>query len=119
MFIGECLCLICYYLWMCIRYTSSCRQQCKIPLRHCLLFLLPALLDVVATACAYTGLNLTYASSFEMLKGDSFLLSNFLNLEDDFINKFSPLAVLFCITKIDLNSVVSWLLQLVKSPHSY
>lgn len=33
------------------------------------IFLPPALLDMLATSTMYVGLNLTYASSFQMLRG--------------------------------------------------
>jgi hypothetical protein len=69
MFLGEFLCFIGYYIWVSIQYFSVPSQQFRIQIRHSILLLIPALLDMTATACAYTGLNLTYASSFEMLKG--------------------------------------------------
>lgn len=34
-----------------------------------LVFLIPAMCDLVATSIMYVGLNLTYASSFQMLRG--------------------------------------------------
>jgi hypothetical protein len=34
-----------------------------------LIFLPPALCDMIGTSLSYTGLNLTYASSFQMLRG--------------------------------------------------
>jgi hypothetical protein len=69
MFLGEFLCFIGYYIWVSIRHISASSQQPPVQLRHCILLLIPAVLDMTATACAYTGLNLTFASSFEMLKG--------------------------------------------------
>jgi hypothetical protein len=76
MFFGEFLCFIGYYVWLwCCSANVS--HYSSLPFRRCLLFLLPAVLDITATVCAYIGLSLTFASSFEMLKGlYEFLMHN-------------------------------------------
>lgn len=70
MFFGEMLCLFAFmFIWS----TYKCRglpwvaggeQKFNI-----LIFLPPALLDMIATSLMYTALNLTYPSSYQMLRG--------------------------------------------------
>lgn len=74
MFFGEMLCLFAFmFIWS----TYKCRglpwvaggeQKFNI-----LIFLPPALLDMIATSLMYTALNLTYPSSYQMLRGSYFL----------------------------------------------
>jgi len=69
MFMGEILCLIVFKVALCF-----CNEEQTPILRgnhnfNPFIFLPPALCDMVATSVMYIGLNLTYASSFQMLRG--------------------------------------------------
>lgn len=44
------------------------------------IFLPPALMDMVATSTMYVGLNLTYASSFQMLRGAVIVFTGLLSV---------------------------------------
>lgn len=44
------------------------------------MFLPPALMDMVATSTMYVGLNLTYASSFQMLRGSVIVFTGLLSV---------------------------------------
>jgi drug/metabolite transporter (DMT)-like permease len=50
-----------------------------------LIFLPPALCDMTATSLMYIGLNLTYASSFQMLRGALIIFTGFLSVA--FLNR--------------------------------
>ncbi|XP_060025851.1 solute carrier family 35 member F6 isoform X3 [Lagenorhynchus albirostris] len=69
MFLGELFCLAAFYLLLCRAAghpdTSMDPQQPFNPL----LFLPPALCDMTATSIMYVALNMTSASSFQMLRG--------------------------------------------------
>ena len=74
MFIGEFLLFIVY--WIIRRFCQSSPEANHVPVSKWFLFLLPALLDVISSTTIFIGLNLTYASSLEMLRGT---VSNYLN----------------------------------------
>ncbi|MPC99985.1 Solute carrier family 35 member F6 [Portunus trituberculatus] len=50
-----------------VEMSPSTTQSTKFPKY---IFLLPALCDTLATSTMYLGLTLTYASSFQMLRGE-------------------------------------------------
>jgi drug/metabolite transporter (DMT)-like permease len=50
-----------------------------------LIFLPPALCDMTATSLMYIGLNMTYASSFQMLRGALIIFTGFLSVA--FLNR--------------------------------
>jgi len=50
-----------------------------------LIFLPPALLDMLGTSTMYVGLNLTYASSFQMLRGAVIIFTGLLSVA--FLNR--------------------------------
>lgn len=61
-------------------YISYCCKLLQLPIENSplvkgnqqfspLLFFVPAMLDMVATSLMYIGLTMTYASSFQMLRG--------------------------------------------------
>lgn len=56
-----------------------------------LIFLPPALCDMTATSIMYVGLNLTYASSFQMLRGMFFVLKVCIKNISPFLEKFKLL----------------------------
>lgn len=69
MFIGEFACILVFKL---ILLSARCRNQPP-PMElgkqnwNPLIFLIPALCDCTATSSMYVGLNLTYASSFQVI----------------------------------------------------
>jgi hypothetical protein len=93
MFFGESLCFFTFHLI----YFFKKRQAVSVPAAatggkfdlnglivgnqnfNPLVFLPPALCDMLGTSLAYIGLNLTYASSFQMLRGKSRL--KFIDIE--------------------------------------
>ena len=84
MFIGEFMCLIAFFI---IYFIQKVRWNKRIegdggvvseldgetaptiPKFNVFIFLPPALCDIIATSLMYIGLNLTSASSFQMLRG--------------------------------------------------
>ena len=79
MFIGEFSCLVAFYL-----IKLFCRQRQEPvagedPPRsfNPLIFLPAALCDMCGTSIMYIGLNLTYASSFQMLRGKLYFFTKF------------------------------------------
>lgn len=91
MFFGEFLCLIAFFIGYLIRKRNwSQRQQQaqndaifdiepedeeppQLPKFNPLIFLPPACCDVLGTSLMYIGLNLTTASSYQMLRGQEFV----------------------------------------------
>jgi len=74
MFVGEFLCLLTFKIWYYSNKYDWCRRGTR-DINHGNLefnkfvFLLPAMCDMTATSLMYIGLNFTYASSFQMLRG--------------------------------------------------
>lgn len=85
MFIGEFSCLIVYFI---VFYIQRCnwrkreilgtegrvieldlRGEPTLPNFNTLLFAAPACCDIIGTSLMYIGLNLTQASSYQMLRG--------------------------------------------------
>ncbi|XP_045162343.2 solute carrier family 35 member F6-like isoform X2 [Mercenaria mercenaria] len=80
MFIGEFTCLIAYFV-----IKMCCRQQQVVDGEqprsfNPLIFLPAALLDMCGTSIMYIGLNLTYASSFQMLRGAVIIFTALLSV---------------------------------------
>ncbi|XP_049808072.1 solute carrier family 35 member F6 [Schistocerca nitens] len=74
MFLGEMLCLLAFEIISCIYYSRTENVEEPTILRgrrdyNPFVLLPPALCDMVATSVMYIGLNLTNASSFQMLRG--------------------------------------------------
>ena len=69
MFIGEFLCFVVYWIWR--RWSDDGRVSVPVPVSKWFLFIVPAVCDLIATSTMYIALNLTYASSFQMLRGNS------------------------------------------------
>jgi len=86
MFLGEMMCMVAFWL---VRYRASRQQQTSAypPLSeenapkkfNPLVFLPPALCDMTATSVQYIGLTLTYASSFQMLRGAVIIFTGILS----------------------------------------
>jgi len=86
MFLGEMMCMLAFWV---VRYRASRQQQTSSypPLAeentprkfNPLVFLPPALCDMTATSVQYIGLTLTYASSFQMLRGAVIIFTGILS----------------------------------------
>jgi len=86
MFIGECLCLVVFTITRLIKRRKQSRSNELVavvdnPIGNLnpFIFLPPALLDMMATSTMYVGLNLTYASSFQMLRGAVIIFTGLLS----------------------------------------
>lgn len=90
MFLGELSCLLVYFIiyffrkryWnqrhtlgesgVIFELEDELSEEPSIPRFNPFIFLPPAICDVLATSIMYIGLNLTTASSFQMLRGFKF-----------------------------------------------
>lgn len=85
MFFGEFLCLLTFkfiYLWCKRRNDGSENQNDFVKGNRNwspFILLIPACCDMIATSIMYVGLNLTYASSFQMLRGSVIVFVGFLS----------------------------------------
>ncbi|CAJ0933445.1 unnamed protein product, partial [Mesorhabditis belari] len=92
MFFGEFLCLVAFFIiYMIKRYRwnrsklsgegiGSLDEKPSLPQFNPLVFLPPALCDIIATSLMYIGLNLTTASSFQMLRGAVIIFTGLLSV---------------------------------------
>ncbi|XP_071537209.1 solute carrier family 35 member F6-like [Panulirus ornatus] len=75
MFVGEMLCMVAFFvpLLMAKRAHRNAPEMAPMPKETKrfppMIFYLPALCDMTATSMMYLGLTMTYASSFQMLRG--------------------------------------------------
>jgi len=85
MFLGEMLCMLAFWVsrWRSSRQPSSSYPdiaEANAPKKfNPLIFLPPALCDMTATCLQYIGLTLTYASSFQMLRGAVIIFTGILS----------------------------------------
>lgn len=86
MFFGEFSCLIAFKILYYV-YRRRNRAENEMPAMisgsrdyNPLIFLPPALCDMIATSTMYIGLNLTYASSFQMLRGALIIFTGLLSV---------------------------------------
>lgn len=86
MFMGEMTCMAAFYILRCLRRRArqgdselamDSDQNTKFPR---LVFYLPAICDMTATSMMYLGLTLTYASSFQMLRGAVIVFTGLLSV---------------------------------------
>lgn len=91
MFIGELSCLLAYKL-LYHYYKKKDYTDDQLPPSisgsrsfNPLIFLPPAICDMLATSLMYIGLNLTYASSFQMLRGALIIFTGLLSVA--FLNR--------------------------------
>ena len=81
MFAGEASCLalfkIVYYYHKLVKKNVSAFGAQKF---SCFVFMVPAFCDVLGTSTMYVGLNLTYASSFQMLRGAVIIFTALLSV---------------------------------------
>ncbi|KFM69984.1 Transmembrane protein, partial [Stegodyphus mimosarum] len=82
MFLGELSCLIVFKISLCAerRKNEGGTQNIGSNKFNPIIFLLPALCDMTATSIMYVGLNLTYASSFQMLRGAVIVFTGLLSV---------------------------------------
>merc|ERR1712062_219332 len=91
MFVGEMMCMVAYKLVKCYRNRRSSQNsgiqvqneeeaQEQRPSYNPFIFLPPALCDMTATSIQYIGLTLTYASSFQMLRGAVIIFTGLLSM---------------------------------------
>ncbi|XP_011503761.1 PREDICTED: solute carrier family 35 member F6 isoform X3 [Ceratosolen solmsi marchali] len=91
MFIGEMICLLvfkiifCYYTRLRNGYEDRSNLTKGSRTFNPLVLIIPAACDVVATSINYIGLNMTYASSFQMLRGAVIVFTGILSV--GFLNK--------------------------------
>ncbi|XP_019637627.1 PREDICTED: solute carrier family 35 member F6-like [Branchiostoma belcheri] len=80
MFIGEFSCLVVFKIW--VWYHRCKKQPVDVGNQNFnpLVFLAPALCDMTGTSLMYIGLNLTYASSFQMLRGAVIIFTGLLSV---------------------------------------
>lgn len=85
MFLGEMSCLFVFHISECLtrrkrqdsRETTSIGSSRKF---NPVIFLVPALCDMTGTSIMYVGLTLTYASSFQMLRGAVIVFTGLLSV---------------------------------------
>lgn len=87
MFIGELTCMVAFYILRCVRRSQSRRQFAELAApaeTHQrfppLIFYVPAFCDMLATSTMYLGLTLTFASSFQMLRGAVIVFTGLLSV---------------------------------------
>uniref|UniRef100_A0A914D4C4 Sugar phosphate transporter domain-containing protein n=1 Tax=Acrobeloides nanus TaxID=290746 RepID=A0A914D4C4_9BILA len=95
MFIGECLCLIAYFIEIWIQKRIDLRQRVmfktteialarpeepKLSKLNPFIFLPPACCDIIASSLSYVSLNLTSASNASMLRGAILLFTGLLSV---------------------------------------
>ncbi|GIY47294.1 solute carrier family 35 member F6 [Caerostris darwini] len=104
MFLGEVSCLV---LFKILIWTGSQSNLVKSDENSApssgsfnpLIFLAPALCDLTATSTMYIGLNLTYASSFQMLRGAVIVFTGLLSVAflDRHLKKYEWLGIFIVI----------------------
>ncbi|XP_064082161.1 solute carrier family 35 member F6-like isoform X2 [Macrobrachium nipponense] len=86
MFLGEILCMVTFYVLRCItrrqrqeqvEMSPSSQEAGQFPKY---IFFVPAMCDMLATSTMYLGLTLTYASSFQMLRGAVIVFTGLLSV---------------------------------------
>ncbi|XP_071537220.1 solute carrier family 35 member F6-like [Panulirus ornatus] len=86
MFIGEMLCMLTFYILQCCARRRQQEQVEMAPSRQQVvnfpkqIFFVPAFCDCLATSTMYLGLTLTYASSFQMLRGAVIVFTGLLSV---------------------------------------
>jgi len=78
MFLGEFLCMIAFRVMVC--YNAQTGKQMERAQFNPLIFVLPACCDMTATSLMYIGLNWTYASVFQMLRGAVIIFTGIMSV---------------------------------------
>ena len=83
MFVGEMMCMVAHHVvvwWRARKARQGVRDPAPAPTPfNPLVFLPPALCDMTATSIQYIGLTLTYAASFQMLRGAVIIFTGILS----------------------------------------
>ena len=112
MFVGEASCLV---VFQCIYYYHKFNKKDMTKFGSQkfspLIFLIPACCDVLGTSTMYVGLNLTYASSFQMLRGaviifTALLSVGFLGNKLHLYHWFGMLTVIIGLIVVGLGDVI-------------
>lgn len=80
MFLGELSCLVVFYILLCHDKRSPEPKMNQAQSFNPLLFLPPAMCDMTATSIMYVALNMTSASSFQMLRGAVIIFTGLLSV---------------------------------------
>ncbi|XP_048453408.1 solute carrier family 35 member F6 [Rhincodon typus] len=80
MFLGEVSCLAVFYIIVCHDRRKPEPQMASARKFNSFIFLPPALCDMTATSIMYIALNLTSASSFQMLRGAVIIFTGLLSV---------------------------------------
>ena len=81
MFIGEMSCFFVFQIWYwSVRLFKGDTSQFGPQKFNPLIFLIPACCDLTGTSLMYVGLNLTFASSFQMLRGSVIIFTALLSV---------------------------------------
>ncbi|XP_069743150.1 solute carrier family 35 member F6 [Narcine bancroftii] len=80
MFFGETSCLVVFYIILCCDRQRPEPQMTSSRKFNSFIFLPPALCDMLATSIMYIALNLTSASSFQMLRGAVIIFTGVLSV---------------------------------------
>ncbi|KAK6739273.1 hypothetical protein RB195_020991 [Necator americanus] len=88
MFIGELLCMVAFwvhfgfrkYMWKRRNKAGEQYEEPRLPRFNPFVFLPPAIADIIATSLMYIGLNLTTASSYQMLRGALIVCTGLLSI---------------------------------------
>ncbi|XP_062324319.1 solute carrier family 35 member F6 isoform X1 [Osmerus eperlanus] len=80
MFLGELSCLVVFHILLCHDRRAPVPRMNAGQSFNALLFLPPALCDMTATSIMYVALNMTSASSFQMLRGAVIIFTGLLSV---------------------------------------
>lgn len=82
MFMGELTCLLVFHIMRVFHTRRNTLDQMDVGNQHFnpLIFLPAAMLDMLGTSTMYVGLNLTFASSFQMLRGAVMIFTALLSV---------------------------------------
>ncbi|XP_014675680.1 PREDICTED: solute carrier family 35 member F6-like isoform X2 [Priapulus caudatus] len=80
MFIGEFSCMLVYRLFLWCQRRGTGPPPAPTQNFPAIIFFLPALCDMSATSVMYLGLNYTYASSYQMLRGSVIVFTGLLSV---------------------------------------
>ncbi|XP_068206752.1 solute carrier family 35 member F6-like isoform X2 [Palaemon carinicauda] len=86
MFLGEIMCMVTFYIIRCITRRQRQEQVEMSPSGEEVrqfpkyIFFIPAMCDMIGTSTMYLGLTLTYASSFQMLRGAVIVFTGLLSV---------------------------------------
>lgn len=119
MFVGEIMCLVAFNILYFYRKRRAGELEDVIPFVqqegpsfNRLIFFPPAMMDLLATSTMYVGLNLTFASSFQMLRGAVIVFTGllsvaFLNRKLTFVKWFGIACIILGLGVVGLSDFSS------------